>query len=193
MRSLQRGAQTCWTGACLVLLIGCEKPSAPPGPINLAMQSWNAGSEEEATQILASIDWNSPGVARDAPVLFTLTEQEFMSMWRSRRNRLMTNEVIPSTHTVLALSKHIVSAGQAAQDSGDRESARVHYEAALNLGTYLSEPPRLAVARLVAKALVAQAQEQLTTLERESTSESQVSSTGVMNSVPDTHATDNTD
>ena len=86
-------------------------------------------------------------------------------MWRSRRDRILTDKVLPSAGTSRDLARHAISLGRVAQVSGDKQGAKMYYEAAMNLGRCLSKPERLAAAHLVGKAIVAMADEQLSTLD----------------------------
>jgi hypothetical protein len=157
-----RSIHACLALALLALLLGCGKRavSTPPGPLNQMFASWESGRQDQAVRLLCSIDWNDPELLSDAPALFALTEQEFTSGWRYPK-RMLTQKILPSVTLSRDLALRAIALGQAAQETGDTQRAKTHYNAVRKLGAYLSQPERLEVAKLLAKAILALADEQL--------------------------------
>jgi hypothetical protein len=62
------------------------------------------------------------------------------------------------------LSRHCRSVGENAQASGDKQTAKAHYEAVLHLGEALSSPERVSIMQGTGKALVRMAEEKLSAL-----------------------------
>jgi hypothetical protein len=123
------------------------------------LASWESGRQDEAVKQLLSMRWDQPGVFTDVPMM-NLSEKDFTALPANERERT-AKEAIELSNTLRNLARHALSTGQQAQASGDKQTAKAHYEAVLHLGQALSTSERLLLIQLVGKALVKTAEERL--------------------------------
>ena len=92
-----------------------------------------------------------------------LSEDEFRALSRDERTRKQ-KEYMELVRTFKNLSRHCRSVAESAQASGDKQTAKAHYEAVLHLGEALSSPERVSIMQGTGKALVRMAEEKLSAL-----------------------------
>jgi hypothetical protein len=126
------------------------------------LASWESGKKEQAVAQLLSVRWDQPGVFSDVPTM-NLSEQGFAALPPDLRNRT-ASDATQLTATLRSLAREALSVGEQAQVSGDKQTARVHFEAVLHLGQALSSPERLLLIQLVGKVFVKTAEERLSAL-----------------------------
>ena len=141
--------------------------SVPPAPakgilFDDVLASWESGKKDEAVEQLLSIRWAGPDVFADMPMM-NLSEQGFASLPRDERTRIQ-KELIELVGTLRALVRHAVAAGDDAQASGDKQTAKAHYQAVLNLGQAVSSPQRTLLIQQVGKTIATVGREKLSAL-----------------------------
>ena len=92
-----------------------------------------------------------------------LSEEDFGALSRDERTRIK-KEVDELPFTLKELGRHSLSVGENAQASGDKQTAKAHYEAVLHLGQTMSSPEHYAVMQQVGKAVVMMAEKRLSAL-----------------------------
>jgi hypothetical protein len=133
------------------------------GVPNDVLSAWETGDKDRAVELLLSIPWDEPTRFSDRPLL-SMTEQEFSSLSRSERNRHV-EEAIKLVSRLKGLARHAIALGDKARSSGDKQRAKVYYEAVLHLGEAISNPDKLLILQQLGRGLVSIANEQLSTLD----------------------------
>ncbi len=150
--------------ALLALALGCgesQTSSSPgaPGPLSIALTSWQSGDKDAAVESLLAVNWNSPDLAAGESAL-SLSEEELVNL-PSSDNRQVQEDVVKVLVPLRDLGKHAISLGNAAQASGDDQLAQKYYETAMHLGKALSDEKRMLAIQSVGKAIVAMTEEVL--------------------------------
>ena len=128
------------------------------------LASWESGRKEDAVEQLLSIRWVEPALFADVPHL-SLSEDEFKALSLSGDERTRRQEeYMELVSTFKNLSRHCCSVGENALATGDKETAKAHYEAVLHLGEALSSPKRVSMMQGTGKALMRMAEEKLSAL-----------------------------
>lgn len=128
-------------------------PPAQSGGVALSdvLASWESGKKDVAVKQLLSIRWDEPAVFADMPIM-VLSEKDFRSLPRDERTRIQ-QELIELVGPLRNMARHAWSIGEKAQASGDKQTAKAHYEAVLHLGQALASPERVLLIQQVGKAI----------------------------------------
>lgn len=127
------------------------------------LASWESGKKEEALKQLLSVRWDGPGVFADVPNM-NLSEKDFGALPADERDRI-GKELMELTTTLRSLARHANSIGDNAQASGDKQTAKAHYEAVLHLAQAMSSPEHVLLIQQVGKGIAGSAQTRLSAVE----------------------------
>ena len=125
---------------------------------------WDQGDKDAATEGFLSIRWNDPATLANVPVM-NLSEQQFQSLSRGKRDRTMKEYQDLRSKLLIGIVRHVRSAGDSALATGDKQTAKAHYEGILRCGQALSSPDRFELMNLDGKAALSMAQKGLSSLE----------------------------
>lgn len=143
---------------------GNSVPQAPAKRIVVSdvLASWESGKKDEAVEQLLAVRWDGPDVFAGMP-LMKLSEGDFRALPADGRKRTL-EEIIELIRAFRSLVRHVLATGEHVQASGDKETAKAHYEAVLHLGQAISSPERVLVIQQVGKPLINGSQERLSAL-----------------------------
>lgn len=115
-----------------------------------ALELFSQGSKQQAINILITIDWSSPVEFGKEPYLFTISEQEYVSLKPRDQQQVMT-KVMADARTVRMITKELLAIADA---TADHQISEQYLTAALQLGNLLTRnPEHLLIARLVGIAI----------------------------------------
>ena len=121
--------------------------------ITKALSLWSEGNKEQALQILMEIDWDTPIKFGGDDYLFTMTEQQYISLKPDDQQKVM-KEVMDSSSEIRQISKELVSRAQQAVTNQDKIQAERYLQAGLQLGNLLTrDPDSMLIVRLVGIAI----------------------------------------
>ncbi|MCX7424482.1 MAG: hypothetical protein NTW96_02425 [Planctomycetia bacterium] len=142
-----------------------EAPAQPaesqaPGksiPFTNVLAAWESGAKDDAVKQFVSIQWNDRAVFAGVPAL-NVSEDGFKSLDAPARTQML-NECIKLASALRAIARHALAAGDQALASGDKPTAKIHYEAVRHFGEALTSPERVLVIQQLGKGIVGSAQE----------------------------------
>jgi len=121
--------------------------------ITKALSLWSEGNKEQALQILMEIDWDTPIKFGGDDYLFTMTEQQYISLKPDDQQKVM-KEVMDSSSEVRQISREMVNRAQRAVSNQDNAQAERYLQAGLQLGNLLTrDPDSMLIVRLVGIAI----------------------------------------
>lgn len=154
----------------LVSVWGCtEKEDEPQaGNDNVVflthvLSAWDAGDKERATARFLQINWDESAALADVSILHT-TKKQFDALSLNKQKRFMQDAKELSTK-LRKIGMHILTAGDNALSSGDKESAKAHYEAVLKCSQAVLSKDRFELFLLTAKGLNKAADDKLSAVE----------------------------
>lgn len=120
---------------------------------------WESSSQEDAINMLATIDWNSEATFAGMPALQT-SEVEFTLFSRGKKTELQ-EAAIAAVSDIRAVARHLLSAAEDAQADGDSESARKLYQTLAAMAGELASSDHLMVIQQVGTAYEREAKQML--------------------------------
>ena len=130
---------------------------------NHVLSAWQKGDKEGATARFLQINWDEPAALADVSVLHT-TKEQFEALSYNKQVRFMEDAKELSAN-MRKIGMHILTAGDDALSSGDKQSAKVHYEAVLKFSQAVLSEDRFELFLLTAKALNKVASDKLSAVE----------------------------
>lgn len=127
------------------------------------LSTWETGDKEGATAKFLQINWDESAALADVSVLHTSKEQ-FMALRQDKQMRLMQDAKELSAK-LRKIGLHILTAGDSALSSGDKQSAKAHYEAVLKCSQAILSEDRFELFMLTAKGLNKVADDKLSAVE----------------------------
>jgi hypothetical protein len=129
------------------------KASPTAKQIEAALNLWTEDKKDQAIDILMAIDWNLPVTFSGKPYVFSITEQDHITL-KPAEQALLLQEVMASLNNIKGFAKYLITQGQAANTSGEFEKAEKYYSTSSHLGELLlKDPDRMILARMVGVAV----------------------------------------
>jgi outer membrane lipoprotein-sorting protein len=114
---------------------------------------WVEGKKDQALQALMKIDWDEPIKFPGDAYLFTMTEQQCISLKPDDQQNVM-KEVLAASSDIRQISREVVNRAQQAISNRDNAQAERYLQSGLQLGNLLNhDPDAMLVARLVGIAI----------------------------------------
>lgn len=127
------------------------------------LSAWEAGDKEGATSRFLQVNWDEPAALADVSILHT-TRQQFDALTLNKQKRFMQDAKELSTK-MRKIGFHILTVGDNALSSGDKQSAKTHYEAVLKFSQAVLSKDRFELFLLTAKGLNKVANDKLSAVE----------------------------
>jgi len=127
------------------------------------LSAWEAGDKEGATARFLQVNWDESAALADVSILHT-TKQQFDALTLNKQKRFMQDAKELSTK-LRRIGLHILTAGDNALSSGDKQSAKAHYEAVLKCSQAVLSKDRFELFLLTAKGLSKVADDKLSAVE----------------------------
>ena len=115
------------------------------------LSAWEAGDKEGTTAKFLQVNWDEPAALADMSTLHTSKEQ-FDTLSPDKQMRLMQDAKDLSAK-MRKIGLHILTAGDNALSSGNKQSAKAHYEAVLKCSQAVLAEDRFELLLLTAKGL----------------------------------------
>jgi hypothetical protein len=154
----------------LVSVWGCTGKEDEPQAENddvvcfaLVLSAWETGDKEGATARFLQVNWDEPAALADVSILHT-TKQQFDALSYDKQVRFMQDAKEFSAN-MRNIGLHILTAGDNALSSGDKQSAKAHYEAVLKCSQAVLSEDRFELFLLTAKGLNKVANDKLSAIE----------------------------
>jgi len=154
----------------LVSVWGCAKKEDEPQAENdnvvfltHVLSAWDTGDKEGTTSRFLQFNWDEPAALTDVSILYT-TKQQFDALTVNKQIRFMQDakELSAKIHKI---GMHVLTAGDSALSSGDKQSAKAHYEAVLKFSQAIFSEDRFELFLLTAKGLNKVANDKLSAVE----------------------------
>ena len=127
------------------------------------LSTWETGDKEGTTAKFLQINWDESTALADVSVLHT-SKKQFMALRQDKQIRLMQDAKELSAK-LRKIGLHILTAGDSALSSGDKQSAKAHYEAVLKCSQAILSEDRFELFMLTAKGLNKVANDKLSAVE----------------------------
>jgi hypothetical protein len=154
----------------LISLWGCAGKEDEPQEKNdnvvflsHVLSAWQIGDKKGATARFLQINWDEPAALEDVSILHT-TKQQFDALSYDKQVRFMEDAKELSAN-MRKIGMHILTAGDDALSSGDKQSAKAHYEAVLKFSQAVLSEDRFELFLLTAKGLNKAADNKLSAVE----------------------------
>ena len=156
--------------AVLISVWGCTGKEDEPQEkndnvvfFNHVISAWQTGDKEGTTTRFLKVNWDEPAALEDVSILHT-TKQQFDALSYGKQVRLMEDAKELSAN-MRKIGLHILTAGDNALSSGDKESAKAHYEAVLKCSQAVLSKDRFELFLLTAEGLNKAANDKLSAVE----------------------------
>lgn len=130
---------------------------------NHVLSAWEKGDKEGATARFLKVNWDEPAALEDMSILHT-TKQQFDALSYDKQVHIMEDAKELSAN-MRKIGMHILTAGDDALSSGDKQSAKAHYEAVLKCSQAVLSEDRFELFLLTAKGLNKVASDKLLAVE----------------------------
>ena len=124
---------------------------------------WEASDKEGATARFLQVNWDEPAALADVSILHT-TKQQFDALSYDKQVRFMQDAKELSAN-MRKIGMNILTAGDDALSSGDKQSAKARYEAVLKFSQAVLSEDRFELFLLTAKGLQKVAEDKLSAIE----------------------------
>ncbi|MBN1805254.1 MAG: hypothetical protein JW837_08395 [Sedimentisphaerales bacterium] len=154
----------------LISVWGCtgkeDEPQAENDDVvflNHVLSAWERGDKEGATARFLQINWDEPAALADVSIMHTSKEQ-FDALTLNKQIHFMQDAKELSTK-LRKIGMHILTEGDNVLSSGNKQSAKAHYEAVIKCSQAILSKDRFELFLLTAKGLNKVADDKLSTVE----------------------------
>ena len=130
---------------------------------NHVLSAWEKGDKEGATARFLQINWDESAALAGVSILHT-SKQQFDAFSYNKQARLMQDAKDLSAN-MRKIGMHILTTGDDALSSGDKQTAKAHYEAVLKCSQAVLSEDRFELFLLTAKGLNKVASDKLSAAE----------------------------
>ncbi len=113
---------------------------------------WSSGQKDQAVTTLKSIDWSAPMTFPKQRYMFTLSEQQCVSLLAKDRQQVI-EQVVKELTDFRPLAREVIALGKKAAEAGQLDEAEEDFLAVFELGAMLSGNDKMLIVRLVGMAL----------------------------------------